>query len=214
MTPQPPRAANPLVELRDLSSPHLVAELAALHAEVFPDAEGTALGRGYLSSYFDWYRRAERAVALVAWREQSVGYVLGSPYGSERQRYRELFAPAARAGFRRPSLWLRSDLWRVALWRLGSLAHGAAQRPVGQLAAPVYLLDLIGVAPGERHRGVGALLLEGFRSAAEARGARSLVLWARDDAPAARRAYERAGWRRGWSVWPDRTAYWRDSGSS
>jgi hypothetical protein len=62
---------------------------------------------------------------------------------------------------------------------------------VGQLAAPVYLLDLIGVAPGERHRASARLLcLEGFRLRPK-RGARSLVLW-RDDAPGWRAAHTSA----------------------
>jgi hypothetical protein len=104
----------------------------AQHSELFTAARGRAGWRSTPKVFP--MRKARRSAAApelaadgtagrsgggpVAWREQSGLLSLG--HGSERQRYRELSA-WRRAPASRPSLWLRSDLWRVALWRLGSL---------------------------------------------------------------------------------------------
>lgn len=205
----PPMA--PAIELRPLVAPEQTAALVRLHRATFPEAESTRLGVRYLTAFFDWYRVTPSAVALVAWRDESLGYVLGSPYGSERELYRKLLGTAALAFLGRPRLWLQSDVGRVARWRLASLGRATASERVSRLTAPTYLLGLIGVDPGQRRRGIAELLLDGFAVAARERGARSLVLWVRRDAAEARRLYERRGWREGWEVWPDRSAYVRDA---
>jgi ribosomal protein S18 acetylase RimI-like enzyme len=199
------------IELRRLTAREQTAELVRIHRATFPGVESTQLGGRYLTAFFDWYRTAPDALALVAWRDESLGYVLGSMYGSERSRYRKLFGSAALAFLLRPRLWVRPDLGRVARWRLGSLVRARESERVVRLTAPIYLLDLIGVHPAQRRQGIAEMLLDGFVDAARERGARSLVLWVRRDAAEARRLYERRGWHEGWEVWPERSAYVRDA---
>jgi ribosomal protein S18 acetylase RimI-like enzyme len=195
------------VELRRLETAEQADALVDVHRAAFPDTEATRLGARYLRAFFEQYRSSPSAIALVAWRDAEVGYVVGSPHGGETARYRALLPAAAGAFLARPRLWSRRDLRRVARWRLASLGRATSRREVAALPQPVYVLDLIGVDPAHRGHGVGALLLEGFVAAARARGAGSLALWVRHDATAARRLYERHGWRAGWEVRPDRTAF-------
>jgi ribosomal protein S18 acetylase RimI-like enzyme len=203
--PPPPTGGG--VELRRLETAEQAGALVDLHRAAFPDTEATRLGPRYLRAFFEHYRSSPSAIALVAWRGAAIGYVVGSPHGSETARYRALLPAAVAAFLARPRLGSRRDLRRVALWRLASLRRATARREVAELPRPVYVLDLIGVDPSHRGQCVGALLLEAFVAAARARGARSLVLWARHDAVAARRLYERHGWRARWEVQPDRTAF-------
>jgi GNAT superfamily N-acetyltransferase len=207
MSPAAPPPAGRPVELRQLERSEQVAELVRVHRAAFPDAEGTRLGARYLRAFFEHYRRTPSTIALVAWRDVELGYVVGSPHGSESARYRRLLPAAAAAFLVRPRLWVRRDLLQVARWRLASLGRATARRAVAELPQPVHVLDLIGVDPSRRGQGVGSLLLDGFVAAARERGARSLVLWVRHDASAARQLYARHGWRARWEVHPDRTAY-------
>jgi GNAT superfamily N-acetyltransferase len=201
-TPPPP-------ELRPLTDRAEVGALAELHRAAFVGAESTRLGLPYLTAFFDWYRSTPGVVALVAGDVEPLGFVLGSPFGAERERYRRLLPSAARALFGQPRLWLAPALWRVALWRLASLARPTSRRHVARLTPPLFVLDLIAVHPAARKRGVAGSLLEGFHAAARARGARTLVLWVRREASDARRLYARHGWEPAWDFWPDRIAYVR-----
>jgi GNAT superfamily N-acetyltransferase len=64
------------------------------------------------------------------------------------------------------------------------------------VAAPIYLLSDLFVAPAARRRGVGALLLKAATETARARGAVRLELSTAMTNVSAQRLYEALGWKR------------------
>jgi ribosomal-protein-alanine N-acetyltransferase len=98
-----------------------------------------------------------------------------------------------------PDAWA-GDAIDGALARAGGLGWlvGAPAGPVAYLLAAVLFEDAellrVGVAPGERGRGHGDLLLQAFAAEAEARGATRLLLEVRADNTRAHALYARHGW--------------------
>ena len=87
----------------------------------------------------------------------------------------------------------REGLWVVASW--GSRPVGLARLAASPAPGECLHLESMWVAPQVRGRGVGVGLIHGLEHAARARRAPMVGLWVFDHNVAARRLYERLGYR-------------------
>lgn len=207
--------------------PTEAAEVAALHRAVFPDYESSRLGPAFCERLLNAYSVRTDAFVLVTGGDGGpiTGYLVGCPPSVQRAvndqlALRGALAYAARA-VRSPaqvaaglgSAWKRAR--RVVGQKVG---RSSAPAPPPDADEPVRGSDarvvLIGVLPEARGTGAADALLAGFALRARHRGAQraDLVVEAGNDA--ARRCYERNGWRAERPDAPDGSSrYWLEVGS-
>ena len=177
----------------------MVREAARVHLDALAGSRTAIMGEAYVRAFIDWFRQPEHGgIALVAIDSHSdvVGYVIGAPLGYPRVLSRHLVWIAAGAVIVRPWLFFRQQFRNGVLDRLllvlgRSLLRGA----VPELPAPTMSLVAIGVSPAARGKKVGLRLLQAFEKKARELHMRSLRLTTPSDNAAARRLYERCGWR-------------------
>ncbi len=177
----------------------MVRKAARVHIRALAGSRTAIMGAAYARAFIDWFRRREHGgIALVAIdvRGDVVGYVIGAPLGYPRALSRHLVWIAAGAVIVRPWLFFRQQFRNGVLDRLlfllgRSLPHGA----VPELPAPTMSLVAIGVSPAARGKKIGLRLLQAFEAKARELHMRSLRLTTPSDNAAARRLYERCGWR-------------------
>ena len=181
-----------------------IAAVARVHVESFGDTFLARLGIDVLRHFYAAFLDYPEACAFVC-RDSASGAVVGFVCGTENLRHhyrwfvRRRALPAASALLARA---LRDRaIARGMLRRARSVGGllGAEDPPRAQSGsslalAPAHLMSMA-VRPGWRGAGVGAALVRAFTDEMARRGVRSLVLGVRDENTAARRLYERLGWR-------------------
>lgn len=205
--PEAPPATPPTAEHQPRVAPltaALVPAAATLHRRAFRGSMNASLGGPYARAFLGWFAAAaarSEAVALAAVAEAGpLGYAVGAPMGYGESLSRALLLPAALGLAPRPWLLVRRRFLTTALGRVLALLRPrrAAEGGAGATAEPAGItvsLVGIGVAPEARGRGVGDALMTAFEARARELGATSLRLSVYPDNHAARRLYERHGWR-------------------
>ena len=188
----------PLTE-RDLRA------VAALHLAGFGATFFlTTLGGAVLAHYYRTFLDDPQGAGFVC-RERASGDVIGFVCGTQdlRRHYRVFLQrrllpalPSLLAQALRHPRVVAGLLRRIRT--VGSAIR--VRRPAAHAGAPatalpsVHLLSMA-VHPRHRGKGVGAMLVRAFTDEMARRGERRLMLGVRDDNTAARRLYERLGWR-------------------
>jgi ribosomal protein S18 acetylase RimI-like enzyme len=170
--------------------------VCALHLTAFRGQMSARLGSSYVRGFMDWFVRSADAVALVAVDEGGaiLGYVIGAPAGYNTRMNRALLTVGARNLAVRPWLLFDRRVRSTVKARL-SMIVGRDQRAAPDLPRPTMALVGIAVSPTASGRGVGSALMRSFeREALRARMA-SLQLSVYPENAAARRLYEKCGWR-------------------
>lgn len=181
-------------------SPEVIAEIVAVHRKAFAGYMNTKLGRAYLCAFFDWFRKDESAIALVALVDGKVGgYAVGAPYGYQDRMSRDLFGSALTATLIRPWNFFDSRFRARIRKRLeGLISQVPAEDGEPIPPRPFAELVAIGVSPDLRGKHISDMLMESFESEARLQGMKSLRLTVYKDNAPARRFYERCGW----LAWP------------
>lgn len=181
--------------------------MVRLHARAFTGEFLTLLGPGILRSFYDFYRRQERGICLVA-IDQDTSAVLGLVCGGVPELRRRFLRShpivLARACLRasitqaRARQRLRQHADRVLTSMLRNARAGAGNRrpPQTEPAPPDPWSSLLSICadPDQRGRGIGGLLMESFREESRRRGFTSMRLSVHNDNAAAIGLYRRCGW--------------------
>jgi ribosomal protein S18 acetylase RimI-like enzyme len=164
-------------------------QLVSLHHSVMHSLLSD-LGPAFVSRYYR-IARADRAVVGFCVRSASgdlLGWAMGSPHPDR-----------IIARLRSPLIWfilqmLRLMLTRpVVLWQLVSSVRSAFRQ--AEVKRGAIELTYIGVAPGQRGRGLGNELLKVFVEASRARGYQAVVLSVEKENRPAISLYEKTGFR-------------------
>lgn len=181
--------------------------MVAVHARAFPGEFLTLLGPAVLRAFYRFYIRQPQGIALVV-VETGSGAVLGLVCGGEptlRRRFGRRYAFRLVQGVVRGALQHRhvrqrlvEHLQRVlggALRRLRGRTGGASSTAQPDLP-PGRWSSLLSICadPRQRGRGIGCMLMEGFREESRRRGYELMRLSVHNDNQAARYLYERCGW--------------------
>jgi ribosomal protein S18 acetylase RimI-like enzyme len=193
----PPPVAGDIVIVAMAAT--MVRQAARVHREALAGSRTARMGTAYVRSFLDWFRHAEHGgIALAALDSQGVvvGYVIGAPLGYTRALSRHLAWSAAYAVLVRPWIVFSPQFRTGALQRV-SLLLGRTQPQGGEptLPAPTMSLVALGVSATARGQKIGLRLVHAFEEKARALRMRSLRLSTQADNVAARRLYERCGWR-------------------
>jgi ribosomal protein S18 acetylase RimI-like enzyme len=177
----------------------VVSQVADVHLQAFTGYMNTRIGRRYVRSFIEWFRRANDAIALAAIVDGTVaGYVVGAPIGYQQRMNRDLLLVAASGLLLHPWVFLEGRFRRQVSGRLANLM-GRQSDTAGEpdLPQPTMCLVGIGVSRDMQGRQIGSLLMHAFECEARRRGARSLSLSVYKENTAARQLYEK----RRWSPW-------------
>lgn len=183
----------------------MVTEVVKLHFDAFAGYMNTRIGTGYVKAFMNWFRQAERSIALAATdtKGKVLGYVIGAPSGYSRSMNRDLFWVAAAGIIMRPWLLFSDQFRQTIMARLRLiLGYSPAQQIEPELPEPVTYLVGIGVSPSARGKNIGRSLVEAFEARARELGMRSLQLSVYTDNTVARRLYESCGWQPASSLGP------------
>jgi len=180
--------------------------VARLHVASFGDSFLATMGAPFLRHYFRAFLDNPEGCGWVC-RDRRGGDVVGFVCGSENvtRHYRVFlyrrFVPSLPAIVARvmQKPQLAAPVCR-RVWRVGrQLVTARARTPDGlappSTALPPASLMTIGVHPEHRRHGTGEMLVRAFTSEMSMRGVRRVKLGVRGDNIAARRLYERLGWR-------------------
>ncbi len=175
-------------------------EVAKLHAECFPSARSTRLGMPFLKKMYEWYVVYQPGLSFVAVRQNAViGFVVGTKgRESHKRRFRFAFWQAVLGALLHPGIFFSIDIaaaWKTYLRGFSSIKQVMPPPMPGKPAHQKVSLDSIAVRPAARHANIGTALITGFEEAAIQHNASFLTLGVEADNTAARKFYERCGWR-------------------
>ncbi len=174
----------------------MVPAAAELHLEGFSGYMNIRLGRRYVRSFIDWYRKEPEAYCLAAIRDgELAGYLVGIPIDYGAKLTRDLLFVAATSGLLRPWLLADARIRAQVRARIKTLLRGSKPPTVQPtFPTPAVSLMAICVSPKVHKRGVGDRLMEAFEDEARLRGVKSLRLSVYRENAAARKLYEKHGW--------------------
>jgi ribosomal protein S18 acetylase RimI-like enzyme len=186
---------QPAVTIRPMTAA-TVRAVSDLHIQAVPDMHSARLGRRYVHAFLSWFATSATAIAYVAELEPGtvVGYVIGAPVGYAAVLNVDLAWVGLISVLRRPWMLLHRGVWGTLWARLGFVLGRSAANTTG-LPEPVMSLVGITVAPAAAGKGVGFALMKAFEERARAMQMASLRLSVYPDNRAARRLYERCGWK-------------------
>lgn len=175
----------------------LVDEAARVHLEGFSGYMNTKLGQRYVHSFIDWFRRQQQTIALAAVHGgELAGYVVGAPVGYDARMNKDLAFVAASSMLIRP--WLFGDV-RIRRRITARLKILLGRRSQGgeKVDLPNPTMSLVGICVSPRMRGkkIADQLMQAFEEEARSRGMKSLRLSVYKENSAARKLYEKHGWR-------------------
>ena len=198
--------SQPRLQIVTADDTHL-AGMVALHTRAFAGEFLTLLGPSVLRAFYRFYVRQAQGIALVAVEADSAavrGLVCGGDPGLRRRFIRrcagQLIRGAVQGACRHRRVRQRlSDHGRQAGAGLSRRLRG---RPDAALTNPEPNLppgrwsSLLSICadPDHRGRGIGRLLMEGFRAESRRRGYRLMRLSVHNDNTAAIQLYEQCGW--------------------
>lgn len=189
-----------------LPDPEHIEGLVDCHVAALPNDVITLLGRPFLRTYYNFYRKHPSTICLVAVNPDDghvVGFVVGGR--SESRRY---FAR------KHPCILLWSCLAgmltnnRIRRRMLGAAKKGAkiffsqlrtkkqtSQNNIYPIDSPnCGVLLTIGADPGFRRGGVGKTLVEAFRQQCVQKGLTWMRLMTKQENQAANALYQKTGW--------------------
>jgi ribosomal protein S18 acetylase RimI-like enzyme len=164
-------------------------QLVSLHRSVMHTLLSD-LGLAFVSRYYR-IARADRSVVGFYARSASgdlLGWAMGSPHPDR-----------INAQLRSPLTWFILQMLRlmftrpVVLWQLVSSVRSASRQ--AEVKRGAIELTYIGVAPGQRGRGLGNELLKVFVEASRARGYQAVILSVEKENRPAISLYEKTGFR-------------------
>jgi len=188
------------VRIIPLKDEYMVRDAARLHFNAFAGYLNCSLGINYICAFIRWFVEREDSIAIAAVRhdQEVIGYAIGAPTGYNEVLNRELFWVVVAAVLLRPWLFFRPSFWQVIKVRLMTILRfrrQAAYGPCCELLEPRMSLVALGVGRSWRRKGVGLLLMQGFKAKAKELKMRSLVLSVLKRERPARKFYEKCGWR-------------------
>lgn len=176
----------------------VIPAVVEMHLQAFDGYMSARLGPIYINALIRWFQNDEHTISLVAIDDNGkpVGYVIGAPVGYTVRMNRDLLGRAVLATLTRPWLVLDRRILRTAVGRLKLLSGRLPpQDEAPGLPEPTMSLVGIGVSPKAQGGGFGRQLVNAFESRARDLGAQSMRLSVYPDNPAARRLYEKCGWK-------------------
>jgi ribosomal protein S18 acetylase RimI-like enzyme len=179
-----------------------IDDVVTIHCEGFATSRSTSLGVRFLRKMYRWFLVYHPELAFVAELDgKLVGFVTGAIGGSSRRIFHYAFWEIVSGLVRRPRLLLRTrtyGMWHShvrGVWP----RYGASSKEIRENLAQVKAtLPSIGVAASARGRNVGTALIAAFEDAARKQGATEVSLGVERNNVAARRLYEKCGWRLAW----------------
>lgn len=183
--------------LRDVDIP----TTTDIHCRAFPKSRSTSLGRPYVRKMFKWFLMNQPQLCLVARENQSVvGYVIGSNGGYGRLLFRYAFPEILLGLLTHPRIWLQPQtfaLWQSYLQGLKPRTRKSrSESQPGSEKVVVAALAGIGVDPEKQGIGIGEALVMAFENSAREKMVKRLSLSVKLDNAAARRLYEKCGWKK------------------
>lgn len=176
-----------------------IDKVVAIHLASFPDSRSSRLGRPFLRKMYVWYLLNQPKLAFVAVSEQDVaGFVTGTyGWGGGRKRFRYTFWQILWGFVRHPLLLLSPDMFEqsFSLFKGFFSQHKTQIVVIEDKKGIKVTLDSIAVNPQARGQNLGVKLIESFENSARQLGGGYLALGVEYDNPAARRLYEKCGWR-------------------
>jgi ribosomal protein S18 acetylase RimI-like enzyme len=176
----------------------MVREVVKVHREAFGSYLNSFLGGAYIRKFITWFIHKEDAIAIAAvdHNQRVVGYAVGAPVGYGTILNRELVWVAFAGIALHPWICFRPFFWQTLRARLLTfLQRPSSTLSCCELPEPRMSLVAIGVAGSWRRRGIGLRLMQTFMAKARELKMRSLTLCVRRDQTAARKFYEKCGWR-------------------
>ena len=181
-----------------------VAEMVALHAELFPDEAITRMGSSFLHAHHRYYATSSEGICFVA-AEEDTGRVRGLVVGGKPElRYSFIRSHALR--FALTLLW-RACVDRVVRHRVGvaigrfvrklylgrkmDRSHEPCEPASGTWSSLLYICT----NPDFCCRGVGTELLRAFHAASARRGYDLMCITVLSDNVPAISLYRKTGWR-------------------
>ena len=174
-----------------------VPEVVKLHIDTFSGYRHIGIGRAYVRAFLEWFRQADRSIALVAINSygQVIGYVVGAPVGYGRAMNRDLLWVATKGMILRPWIFFSGQFRRVIMSRLGIVfGYSFVSDTEPNLSEPTMSLVSIAVSPSERGNRVGRHLIQAFEEKSRQLGMQSMRLSVFPSNRVARRFYECSGW--------------------
>lgn len=180
--------------------------VAQTHIASFGDSFLATMGVPFLRHYFRTFLGDSRSFGRVCSHRQTgevVGFVCGSENVSHFYRYfltHRLLPATPAIASRVLSNWQLATAVLQRAWRVGRILVSSRFRKPDKpsstrVALPPASLMTIGVHPQYRRKGIGEMLVRAFMSEMDVRGVHEVKLGVRNDNAAARRLYERLGWR-------------------
>jgi ribosomal protein S18 acetylase RimI-like enzyme len=187
-------------------TPGDVDAVANVHVASFGNSFLAIMGPAFLRHYFRTFLDYPEGCGLICRHRQSaevVGFVCGTENVGQHYRVflrRRLLPamPSMAARVVRDRRFAGAILSRA--WRVSWLIVGWRNRGTGGPSAPASSLPpaslmTIGVHPAHRRQRIGEMLVRSFTGEMARRGVPRVKLGVRDENVAARRLYERLGWR-------------------
>lgn len=185
--------------------PDEAVRVGDLHRLAFPDYESSRLGRGYCRRLVLAYADRPDAWVLVAVApgRPIEGFLVGAPPEVQRQVNASLLVPWGVLGALRspgrlvgrlPGAWARLRRGRSSARAVAPAGPTPGSEAASGPPATIRVV-LVGVDPAARGRGAADALLGAFAERARAEGHEVADLSVASTNVAARRAYERRGWR-------------------
>ena len=180
-----------------------ISEVALLQKSVFKGYLNARIGLPYVRAFIGWFQKSEEAIALCAIDEPGtiLGFVVGAPANYSAALNREVLLPAAAGILLRPWIFFDSHFRSVVAGRLSGMMSRASfnNKPASaaafSLPEPMFSLVGIGVHTAARGKKIGEGLMIVFEKEAAARNAKSMRLSVYADNVAARKLYEKVGWK-------------------
>ena len=174
-----------------------IEKVVMIHSESFPTSRSTKLGKPFLRKMYEWYIFCQPRLSFVALQDDRVvGFVTGTMGESEHQRFKYAFWCIVWGFLRNPALFLYADMFEE--WKSyieGLLPTRKKVQAESKPTSTNFTLDSIAVYRDARGFNVGRTLVYAFEEAAKLEGATYLALGVEYDNRAARRLYERCGWK-------------------
>lgn len=197
--PSPNRGEPPDVSVRPMIAPDLPS-VARLHAKAFPRSRSTSIGQPFIRRMYRWFCSVPDGIAYVAERDgRVIGFAAGSSGDGYGRRVFRYAVPQILWGLAtRPQRLVQPRTW--FLWRSYLRGLRRPRTSINDAAPhvdpdPSAGLASIAVSFEGRGQGISDMLLQAFEAAARSHGCVAATLSVEPENAAARRLYERHGWR-------------------
>ena len=179
------------------NSSHL-DKVTELHLWAFKDHLNVLLGKRYIRAFLTWFIKADGTVNVVGIddNEQIAGYIVGAPWGYQKQMNKKLLPVATVEMIKRPwiffhkkilqSIWLRSK----TMLGLNKFIETTREKYSGKI------ISLVGIGVSEQAigSGIAPLMMDQFIELAIRKNYAYARLSVYKSNSRARKFYEKMGW--------------------